>query len=229
MGHVFPGACVPFGMVQLSPDTDTIPYAVNGKYTGTVYRYCAGYQHSDKTIVGFTHTHLSGTGHSDLSDFLIMPTVGKVQLNPGTADKPESGYRSRFSHETEKAEPGYYKVIARRRSYQCRNDHYGRMSDFTSTLSQKATMPTSFLILITGSTTTMGKYFGRMFALKTIPWLPDTESPVAGLVQITCILRWFSQNQSKTMAAVTMKILFTKASGVNSIKNTTSRKWQEKT
>lgn len=111
MGHVFPGACVPFGMVQLSPDTDTIPYAVNGKYTGTVYRYCAGYQYSDKTIVGFSHTHLSGTGHSDLGDFLIMATAGKLQLNPGTADKPESGYRSRFSHDTEKAEPGYYKVM----------------------------------------------------------------------------------------------------------------------
>ncbi len=110
MGHVFPGACVPFGMVQLSPDTDTIPYAVNGKYTGTVYRYCAGYQYKDKTIVGFSHTHFSGTGHSDLGDFLLMPTVGKIQLNPGTADNPESGYRSRFSHETEKAEPGYYSV-----------------------------------------------------------------------------------------------------------------------
>lgn len=111
MGHVFPGACVPFGMVQLSPDNDTIPYAANGKYTGTVYRYCAGYQYNDKTIVGFSHTHFSGTGHSDLGDFLIMPTVGKLQLNPGTADKPESGYRSRFSHATEKAEPGYYKVM----------------------------------------------------------------------------------------------------------------------
>lgn len=111
MGHVFPGACIPFGMVQLSPDTDTIPYAVNGKYTGTVYRYCAGYQYNDKTIVGFSHTHLSGTGHSDLSDFLVMPTVGVVQLNPGTADKPESGYRSRFRHATEKAEPGYYSVM----------------------------------------------------------------------------------------------------------------------
>ncbi len=110
MGHVFPGACVPFGMVQLSPDTDTIPYAVDGKYTGTVYRYCAGYQYTDPTIVGFSHTHFSGTGHSDLGDFLIMPTVGDLRLNPGTADKPESGYRSRFSHETEKAVPGYYQV-----------------------------------------------------------------------------------------------------------------------
>ena len=111
MGHVFPGACVPFGMVQLSPDTDTIPYAVNGKYNGEVYRYCAGYQYNDPTIVGFSHTHLSGTGHSDLADFLVMPTVGEVKLNPGTAKNPESGYRSRFRHETEKAEPGYYCVM----------------------------------------------------------------------------------------------------------------------
>ena len=110
MGHVFPGSTVPFGMVQLSPDTDTIPYAVDGKYTGTVYRYCAGYQYNDPTIVGFSHTHFSGTGHSDLGDFLIMPTTGKLQLNPSTSDKPENGYRSRFSHETETATPGYYRV-----------------------------------------------------------------------------------------------------------------------
>lgn len=110
MGHVFPGATVPFGMVQLSPDTDTIPYAVNGKYNPDVYKYCAGYQYDDKTIVGFSHTHFSGTGHSDLGDFLVMPTVGKLQLNPGTASAPESGFRSRFSHEMEKAEPNYYQV-----------------------------------------------------------------------------------------------------------------------
>ena len=59
MGHTFPGACVPFGVVQLSPDTDTIPHNVNGKYQGKVYEYCAGYQHRDNTIVGFSHTHLS--------------------------------------------------------------------------------------------------------------------------------------------------------------------------
>ncbi len=110
MGHTFPGATVPFGAVQLSPDTDTIPYEVNNKYSGTVYKYCAGYQYDDPTIVGFSHTHFSGTGHSDLGDFLIMPTTGKLQLNPGTEDKPESGYRSAFSHINEIAEPGYYKV-----------------------------------------------------------------------------------------------------------------------
>ncbi|NEU07201.1 glycoside hydrolase family 92 protein [Flavihumibacter sp. R14] len=110
MGHTYPGATVPFGAVQLSPDTDTIPYAMNGKYNKDVYKYCAGYQYDDKTIVGFSHTHFSGTGHSDLGDFLIMPTSGKLQLNPGTEDKPESGYRSAFSHKNEKAEPNYYKV-----------------------------------------------------------------------------------------------------------------------
>ena len=110
MGHTYPGATVPFGMVQLSPDTDTIPYEMNGKYNPDVYKYCAGYQYEDKTIVGFSHTHFSGTGHSDLGDFLIMPTVGKLQLNPGTAGHPESGYRSTFSHSTEVVEPDYYKV-----------------------------------------------------------------------------------------------------------------------
>lgn len=110
MGHVYPGATVPFGMVQLSPDTDTIPYATNGKYNPQVYKYCAGYQYDDKTIVGFSHTHFSGTGHSDLGDFLVMPTIGKLQLNPGTAAKPLSGFRSAFSHSNEIAEAGYYRV-----------------------------------------------------------------------------------------------------------------------
>lgn len=111
MGHVYPGATVPFGMVQLSPDTDTIPYAVNGRYNPDVYKYCAGYQYNDPTIVGFSHTHFNGTGHSDLGDFLIMPTVGPLQLNPGTADNPASGFRSAYSHETETAQPNYYKVL----------------------------------------------------------------------------------------------------------------------
>jgi len=111
MGHTFPGACVPFGFVQLSPDTDTIPYDKDGKYNPDVYRYCAGYQYDDPTIVGFSHTHFSGTGHSDLGDFLIMPTVGRLQLNPGTSSRPGSGYRSSFRHETESASPGYYRVF----------------------------------------------------------------------------------------------------------------------
>lgn len=110
MGHTYPGATVPFGAVQLSPDTDTIPFSVDGKYNADVYKYCAGYQYDDPTIVGFSHTHFSGTGHSDLGDFLVMPTVGKLQLNPGTKDHPENGYRSGFSHNNETAEADYYKV-----------------------------------------------------------------------------------------------------------------------
>lgn len=110
MGHTFPGATVPFGAVQLSPETDSIPYAINHKYNPKVYDYCAGYRFEDETITGFSHTHFNGTGHSDLGDFLIMPTVGKLKLNPGTAQNPESGYRSRFSHQNETAEAGYYKV-----------------------------------------------------------------------------------------------------------------------
>lgn len=111
MGHTFPGAVVPFGFVQLSPDTDTLSYEKDGAYNPDVYRYCAGYQYDDPTIVGFSHTHFSGTGHSDLGDFLIMPTVGMLQLNPGTAHHPETGYRSAYRHEEESASPGYYRVF----------------------------------------------------------------------------------------------------------------------
>ena len=110
MGHTFPGATVPFGAVQLSPETDTLSYALNGKYNGDVYKYCAGYKYEDKNIVGFSHTHFSGTGHSDLGDFLIMPTQGKLQLNPGTFNDTKSGYRSAYSHANETVEAGYYKV-----------------------------------------------------------------------------------------------------------------------
>ncbi|MDA3944859.1 MAG: GH92 family glycosyl hydrolase [Bacteroidetes bacterium] len=110
MGHTFPGATVPFGMVQLSPDTDTVAYEKDGKYNPDVYAYCAGYQYDDPNIVGFSHTHFSGTGHSDLGDLLLMPVTGKLKLNPGTAAQPETGYRSRFDHQRETASPNYYQV-----------------------------------------------------------------------------------------------------------------------
>lgn len=110
MGHTFPGACVPHGIVALSPDTDTVPHNINGIYQPRAYEYCAGYQYADATIVGFSHTHFSGTGHSDLGDVMIMPAMGAHKLFPGTADNPDGGYRSRFRHETETARPGYYAV-----------------------------------------------------------------------------------------------------------------------
>jgi predicted alpha-1,2-mannosidase len=102
-GHTFPGATVPFGMVQLSPDTQT-------RYFKQSYPWAAGYQYQDPTILGFSHTHFSGAGHSDLGDVLTVPIAGDVRLDPGESDQPLSGYRSRFSHDTERAEPGYYAV-----------------------------------------------------------------------------------------------------------------------
>src|SRR6201990_2057088 len=80
MGHTFPGATVPFGMVQLSPETDTASYELNGHYNPKVYEYCAGYQYEDKTIVGFSHTHFSGTGHSDFGGFFIISTSLQFKL-----------------------------------------------------------------------------------------------------------------------------------------------------
>ena len=99
--HMFPGPTLPFGMVQLSPDT------YNHGWT-----YAAGYQHADNSIMGFSHTHYSGVGMVAKGDILIMPTVGqKLQITPGSRKNPDEGYRSRFEHADETAEPGYYSVL----------------------------------------------------------------------------------------------------------------------
>ena len=104
-GHTFPGASAPFGMVQLSPDTDT------GCELRACYGHAAGYRYEDPTIQGFSHTHFSGAGHSDLGDVLMMPQAGEaVKLEPGDPKRPGSGYRSRFDHRREVARPGYYAV-----------------------------------------------------------------------------------------------------------------------
>jgi predicted alpha-1,2-mannosidase len=102
-GHTFPGAIVPFGMIQLSPDTQIKPRK-------EAYGWAAGYRYDDSTIVGFSHTHFSGTGHSDLGDVLLMPIAGDVKLERGDVAAPRSGYTSRFTHAKEMAEPGYYAV-----------------------------------------------------------------------------------------------------------------------
>jgi predicted alpha-1,2-mannosidase len=96
-GHTYPGATVPFGMVQLSPDTGT-----------EGWDWCSGYHYPDSVIEGFSHTHLSGTGCGCLGDVMLMPTVGDVHLDVGT---PGNGYASRFSHAQETATPGYYRVF----------------------------------------------------------------------------------------------------------------------
>ena len=93
-GHTYPGATVPFGMVQLSPDT-----RIDGSWDG-----CSGYHYDDTTIYGFSHTHLNGTGCSDYGDIMLMPTMGKGKTLNSAA------YSSTFSHQNEKASAGYYSV-----------------------------------------------------------------------------------------------------------------------
>ena len=97
-GHTFPGATLPFGMMQLSPDT-----RVDGSWEG-----CSGYHYSDTYIYGFSHTHLSGTGVSDYGDVLLMPS-NEVIFNNGFNGK--KGYRKPFSHNNEIASTGYYSVV----------------------------------------------------------------------------------------------------------------------
>ena len=96
-GHTFPGATLPFGMAQLSPDTNN-----------NDWDHCSGYHKDDASIMGFSHTHLSGTGIGDMLDVLVVPTRQPLKLEPGAVDQPDEGYRQRFSDEY--AEPGYYRV-----------------------------------------------------------------------------------------------------------------------
>ena len=99
-GHTYPGATRPFGMVQLSPDTYNADWDA-----------CSGYHLGDGSIMGFSHTHLSGTGASDMLDLLLMPATGPDHIAPGTRKHPQAGYRSRYDHADEIAEPGYYAVL----------------------------------------------------------------------------------------------------------------------
>jgi len=98
-GHVFVGASVPFGAVQLGP---------NNIYKG--WDWCSGYHYSDSLLIGFSHLHLSGTGIGDLSDVLIMPVTGEVRLDKGRQEFPHNGYLTTFSHKNEIVRPGYYSV-----------------------------------------------------------------------------------------------------------------------
>ena len=102
-GHTYPGAVVPNGMIQPSPDT-------------RIYEWdaCSGYYYEDTTINGFSHTHVSGTGCADYGDVLLMPTVGKQEYHPMGAKSQQMAYCSAFSHDNEVAQPGYYSVLLER-------------------------------------------------------------------------------------------------------------------
>jgi len=108
-GHTYPGATVPFGFVQLSPDTRTEGWDA-----------CSGYHYSDTNLLGFSHLHLSGTGGKDLGDLLILPVTGQLTNTPLSCENFKSG----FSHEKELAEPGYYRVWL---------DRYGVLAELTTT------------------------------------------------------------------------------------------------
>jgi predicted alpha-1,2-mannosidase len=112
-GHVFVGANVPFGAVQLGP--------VN---RSEGWDWCSGYHYSDSTIIGFSHTHLSGTGIGDLGDILFMPATGNVKSRKGKVPDYHSGYYSLFSHQNESVKPGYYSVLL---------DRYKIKAELTST------------------------------------------------------------------------------------------------
>ena len=102
-GNTYPGPSAPFGMIQISPDTDK-----------TNWDTASGYEYTDPTILGFSLTHLTGTGIPDLGDFLFMPQVGKPEFVSGMKNHPEEGYQSAFSHADESASAGYYKVKLRK-------------------------------------------------------------------------------------------------------------------
>jgi len=125
-GHVFVGANVPFGMVQLGPTS--IPQT---------WDWCSGYHESDSTIIGFSHTHLSGTGIGDLFDITVMPLVGDVTYARGTEDDPDSGMWSYGERSKEISKPGYYSIPLLR---------YGIKAELTATSRvgmHRYTFPTS--------------------------------------------------------------------------------------
>jgi len=99
-GHTYPGATVPFGMLQVSPD--------NGISS---WDWCSGYHYSDSIVSGFSHLHLSGTGIGDLADILFMPTNKKLDLTAKAASRDFLPYKSKYNHANEKAISGYYQVF----------------------------------------------------------------------------------------------------------------------
>ncbi|HVV73935.1 MAG TPA: GH92 family glycosyl hydrolase, partial [Verrucomicrobiae bacterium] len=98
-GNTYPGPSAPFGMIQLSPDTDR-----------DLWDTASGYEYSDTSIMGFSLTHLTGTGIPDLGDFLFIPQIGEPKLVAGSKEQPDLGYRARYSHQQEAASAAYYRV-----------------------------------------------------------------------------------------------------------------------
>ena len=163
-GHTFPNACLPFGMVQMGPVTNNVGWD-----------WVSGYHYSDSTIMGFSHTRLSGTGIGDLSDWLFMPRIGKFTLSWGSNEKPFPSWRSRFSHADEAASPGYYSVLLKDPKIK---------AEFTATehcAVHRYTFPANDSAhIIIAPSVAIGTYIGSM---ASIPWSSmkwENDSTISG-------------------------------------------------
>jgi len=141
-GNTFPGPTAPFGMVQISPDTDITNWDTD-----------SGYEYTDPTIHGFSLTHLSGTGCPDLGDFLFVPQVGEPAFELGRKDHPEEGYQSAFSHSDESASAGYYRVKLQKSGVtaELTAGERGGIMRFTFPASDAASIMTDLSHVINGS------------------------------------------------------------------------------
>ena len=139
-GHTYPGAVVPNGMIQPSPDT-------------RIYEWdaCSGYYYADTTINGFSHTHVSGTGCADYGDVLLMPTVGRQDYHSMGSKSQQMAYASAFSHENETAEPGYYSVFLGPLRGESRTDLYQACGDSSLHLPEERKMQALSSTWITAS------------------------------------------------------------------------------
>src|SRR5208283_570043 len=139
-GNTYPGPSAPFGMVQFSPDTDR-----------DLWENAAGYKYSDTSIMGFSLTHLSGTGIPELGDFLFVPQVGEPKLVAGSKENPESGYRARYRHEDESASAGYYRVkLANNVTVELTAAERAGMMRFTFPASDRASIMTDLQHFLSG-------------------------------------------------------------------------------
>ena len=135
-GHTFPGATMPFGMVQLSPDT-----RIEG------WDGCSGYHYSDSIIYGFSHTHLSGTGIGDYCDLLLMPTMGDICFNNGYLNDSSNNYSSTFKKVNELASAGYYEVLLDKYDIKCKLTTTERVGLHEYTFNNKNLSPSIVLDL----------------------------------------------------------------------------------
>lgn len=172
-GHTYPGAVRPHGLVQLSPDTRLAGWDA-----------CGGYYYDDPSLLGFSHTHLSGTGIGDYGDFLFLPFTGELQTVAPNGDDRIARYGSRFSHEEETASPGYYRVALQDYGVEAEltatahagfhqysypeSDSPGLLIDLGSAIQERHVLDAHFTIL--GDTAIEGMRHTRGWALNRYAW-----------------------------------------------------------